>query len=159
MNVSQIAMGYVLGKIYILSFKVCTVLFIPIWIMSFLLFFTFTYSPNDAEIKHYPPILSSKVIQTTTSHLRYNFRVVLGTFVPVKTDYFKDMSKAQISNFPKEKDAIFQLGKIGMFERISIQIPMIQRQSVMIYNHFMTEVLGLFKDKPINNLDWTFSKK
>ena len=158
-SVSQIAQGYFLGRVYVALFKFLTILFTPFWAVAFFIFFSFTYNPSPSELKNYPPVLSSTIVQNTTSHLRYNFRVVLATLVPVNKSVFKDLTPSQKKNFPSTENALFKSKKWSrLIGRLSKQVPSIQRQMEKTYRFFMDSIWSLFKDKPISKLDWNINK-
>lgn len=156
--VHQIALGYVLGRIYWIIFKAISVLFIPFWVIFIALIFSFTYKPTPTELEQYPPVLSSSIVQESLSHLRYNFRVVFASFVPLEPELFRDISSEQKINFPKKEDAFLTKNQPIVYKELSVFIPMHQKQINDIYVKLVKYTKNHFKDKPLKNLDWNIIK-
>ena len=159
-SASKIATGYVLGRFYIFGFKLMTLMFTPLWIITFCIAFSFTYNPTEKELNNYPPILSSSTIQDTASHVRYNFRVVLATVFPIPNTYFKDLNNFQRKNFPKQEDALIKHSRWnGVLKRISVQVPMVQKISEKLYRLTVDSFFAWVKNKPVSTINWNMNKK
>jgi hypothetical protein len=159
MNISTIAQGYVLGKLYLFLFKCLSILFIPVIILYFCFIFSFTYKPSPKELENYPPLLSSEFVQESTSHLRYNVRVVLASFAPMNVNHFNDLSPEQIKNFPKMKDAFLTKTEPNIFREFAIFLPRYQKGLTRLYGKITKKIVAHFKDKPIAKLNWDITKK
>lgn len=80
-----------------------------VWLCFTMLMFTFTAKPNKDKMDSFNMIKQATII--TIDSFRHKVRRFYGKIIPLKHEYFENLSEEQKKTLPDPNKALFKIGK------------------------------------------------